>query len=129
MLIYVCTVWLKAPDEFWRRGEAIPYFMMSMFARHPSPVFSHHPVIGAFLTYGTLILEASIPFLLWMRKTRMLGVALGAGLHFGIALTARLGLFTIAMLPLYLSFFEADDFEWLRSWWPQAVRDPGRGRA
>jgi hypothetical protein len=129
MLIYVCTVWLKAPDEFWRRGEAIPYFMMSMFARHPSPVFSHLPVLGALLTYGTLVLEASIPFLLWMRKTRMLGLALGIGLHFGIALSARLGLFTIAMLPLYLSFFEAEDFAWIKSWWPQPVSDPGRGRA
>jgi hypothetical protein len=128
-LIYVCTVWLKAPDEFWRRGEAIPYFLMSMFARHPSPVFSHHPVIGALLTYGTLVVEASIPFLLWMRKTRMLGVALGIGLHVGIALSARLALFTIAMIPLYLSFFESDDFAWIRSWWPQPVSDPGRGGA
>jgi hypothetical protein len=128
MLIYVCTVWLKAPDEFWRRGEAIPYFMMSMFARHPSPVFSHHPALGALLTYGTLLVEISIPFLLWMRKTRMFGVALGMGLHIGIALSARLALFTIAMLPLYASFFEAEDFAWIRSWWPQPVSHPGRHR-
>jgi hypothetical protein len=63
-----------------------------------------------------------------MRKTRMLGVALGIGLHVGIALSARLALFTIAMIPLYLAFFEADDFAWVRSWWPQAVSDPGRHR-
>jgi hypothetical protein len=119
MLIYVCTVWLKAPDEFWRRGEAITYFMMSMFARYPSPVFSHHAILGTVLTYGTLLTEASIPFLLWMRKTRMFGAVLGAGLHIGIGLGARLALFSLAMIPLYLSFFETHDFEWIRSWWPR----------
>ena len=121
MLIYVCTVWLKAPDEFWRRGEAITYFMMSMFARHPSPWFSHHEVLGAVFTYGTLLVEASLPWLLWMRKTRMFGVLLGAGLHVGIGLSAKLALFTIAMVPLYVSFFETADFEWLSSLWPRPV--------
>lgn len=128
MLIYVCTVWLKAPDEFWRRGEAITYFMMSMFARHPSPWFSHHEVLGAVFTYGTLLVEASLPWLLWMRKTRMFGVLLGAGLHVGIGLSAKLALFTIAMVPLYVSFFETADFEWLSSLWPRPVSagDPKR---
>ena len=121
MLIYVCTVWLKAPDEFWRRGEAITYFMMSMFARHPDPAFAHHVALGAVFTYATLLMEASIPFLLWMRRTRMFGVALGVGLHLGIGFGARLALFTLAMVPLYLSFFETQDFEWLRSWWPRPV--------
>ena len=119
MLIYVCTVWIKAPDEFWRRGEAITYFMMSMFARHPSPWFSRHELLGGVLTYGTLITEASLPLLLWMRRTRMFGVLIGAGLHIGIALSAKLALFTIAMAPLYVSFFEAADFEWLSSLWPR----------
>src|SRR5204863_4412487 len=109
MLIYVCTVWLKAPDEFWRRGEALTYFMMSMFARFPHPAVSHHPVAGAVMTYGTLVTEAAIPFLLWARKTRHLGVCLGAALHIGIALCSRLALFTLAMLPLYCAFFEARD--------------------
>ena len=126
MLIYVCTVWLKAPDEFWRRGEAITYFMMSMFARFPNPAFSHHAIFGAVLTYSTLLIEASLPFLLWIRRTRMLGVALGAGLHLGIGLSARLALFTLAMVPLYASFFETQDFAFITSWWPRPVSESSR---
>jgi hypothetical protein len=129
MLIYVCTVWLKAPDEFWRRGEAITYFMMSMFARHPSAEFAHHAVLGEVLTYLTLVMEASIPFLMWMRKTRMLGVAVGAALHLGIGFGAKLALFTLAMVPLYLSFFETADFEWIASWWPRPVTESERRKA
>jgi Vitamin K-dependent gamma-carboxylase len=128
MLIYVCTVWLKAPDEFWRRGEAITYFMMSMFARYPSSWFSHHVALGGVLTYGTLLIEASLPWLLWMRKTRMFGVLIGAGLHVGIGVSAKLALFTLAMAPLYLSFFEAADFEWLSSLWPPSAIDADRRR-
>lgn len=128
MLIYVCTVWLKAPDEFWRRGEAITYFMMSMFARHPSPWFSHHLAIGGVLTYGTLLIETSLPLLLWTRKTRMFGVLVGAGLHIGIGVSAKLALFTLAMVPLYLSFFETADFEWLSSLWPPSAIEADRRR-
>jgi len=129
MLIYFCTVWLKAPDEFWRRGEAVTYFMMSMFARSPSPWFSHHEALGALFTYTTLLVEASLPLLLWTRKTRVLGLFLGVGLHVGIAISAKLALFALAMVPLYASFLETADFEWLASLWPRAatVTDPRRG--
>jgi hypothetical protein len=116
MLIYLCTVWLKAPDPFWRNGSAVPYFLMSMFARHPTSAAAHLGALGAAFTYGTLLIEVSVPFLLWMRKTRWLGVASGAALHLGIAATSDLALFTLAMLPLYAAFFEAQDFDEMARW-------------
>ena len=116
LLIYACTVWLKAPDPFWRSGAAVPYFLMSMFARHPTAGAAHLGAIGAILTYGTLLVESSVPFLLWVRKTRWLGVGLGAGLHIGIAMTSELALFTLAMLPLYAAYFEAEDFDRIARW-------------
>jgi len=116
MLIYICTAWLKAPDEFWRNGEAISYFWMSMFSRFPSPVFSHFGVLGAVLTYSTLLIEISLPFLLWMRRTRWLGVFLGCALHVGIAMTSKLALFSLAITSLYLAFFERGDFDRVTEW-------------
>ena len=59
----------------------------------------------------------------------MFGVLLGAGLHIGIGVSAKLGLFTIAMVPLYVSFFEAADFEWLSSLWPRPVIEGDKPRA
>jgi hypothetical protein len=116
LLIYVCTVWLKAPDPFWRTGAAVPYFLMSIFARHPTAAAAHLGALGALLTYGTLLVELSVPFLLWVRKTRWLGVGLGAGLHVGIALSSELALFTLAMLSLYAAYFETEDFDRISSW-------------
>jgi hypothetical protein len=125
MLIYVGTVWLKAPDEFWRRGEAVTYFMMSMFARFPNPGFSHRLVLGGILTYGTLLIEIGVPFLLWMRRTRWLGALLGLSLHLGIALSSKLALFSLTILPLYLAFFEKSDFDALASLFGREPRVEG----
>jgi hypothetical protein len=116
MLIYVCTLWLKAPDPYWRNGETIQYFMMSMFARFPSPALARMSVLGGLLAYGTLIIEATVPFLLWVRKTRWLGVFLGLSLHVGIAIASKLALFTLAMFPMYAAFLERDDFDRIEGW-------------
>jgi hypothetical protein len=116
MLIYVCTVWLKAPDPFWRNGEATTYFMMSMFARFPDPSLANIGPIGALLDYGTLLVETMVPFLLWMRRTRFLGVFLGVSLHVGIGVTSKLALFTVCILPLYAAFFERHDFDRIAIW-------------
>jgi hypothetical protein len=116
LLIYVCTVWLKAPDPYWRNGQAVPYFLMSIFARHPTAGVAHLGALGGLLTYGTLVVEFAVPFLLWGRRTRWLGVGLGAGLHIGIALTSELALFTLAILPLYAAYFETQDFDRIAAW-------------
>jgi len=110
-LIYASTVWLKAPDAFWRNGEAVAYFMMSMFARAPTTALAFAPEVSGILTYGTLLIEVAVPFLLWSPRTRWLGVVLGASLHLGIALTSQLALFTLTILPLYIAFFERRDFD------------------
>jgi hypothetical protein len=110
-IIYGCTVWLKAPDPFWRSGDAVPYFLMSMFARQPGAPWYDAPLLGNLLTYSTLIVEASLPLLLWARRTRGLGLLLGSALHVGIALGARLTAFTLCMLPLYVAFLETHDFD------------------
>jgi hypothetical protein len=127
MLIYVCTVWLKAPDQFWRNGEATTYFMLSMFARFPDPSLASIGPLGALLDYGTLLVETTVPFLLWMRRTRFLGVFLGVGLHVGIGVTSKLALFTVCILPLYFAFFERQDFDRIATWFGRGTerREPG----
>lgn len=117
LLIYWCTVWLKAPDQYWRRGETISYMLMSNFARFPSPRVAFMGLWDPLLTWGTLVIELLVPILLWQRKLRFLGIVLGLGLHAGIALSAKLALFSLAMVPLYLAFLEQQDWETVERWW------------
>lgn len=111
MLVYWCTVWLKAPDAYWRHGNVISYFWMSNFARFPTPAAAHLGALDAVLTWSTLLIEAALPVLLWQRRTRMLGLALGFCFHVGIALSAKLALFSLSMLPMYVAFLEKHDLD------------------
>ncbi len=109
MLVYLCTVWLKAPDRYWRNGEVASYFGMSLFSRFPNAAFAELGALDGLLTYGTLLIETTVPALLWVRRSRWLGMLLGLSMHLGIALVGKLGLFSLSMLPLYLAFLEDGD--------------------
>ncbi|HVU03385.1 MAG TPA: HTTM domain-containing protein [Polyangiaceae bacterium] len=124
MLVYLATVWLKAPDPFWRNGDAVTYFLMSMFARFPTAAAAHLGPLAGLFDYGTLFIEASVPFLLWMRRTRFLGVFLGVLLHVGIAATSRIALFSLTILSLYPAYLEAGDFDDLKRWFSREA--PGK---
>jgi hypothetical protein len=124
LLIYWCTVWLKAPDQYWRRGETISYMLMSNFARFPTPSAASLGLWDPLLTWGTLVIELLVPLLLWQRTYRFVGLALGFALHAGIALTAKLGLFSLAMAPLYLAFLEPSDWERMVRWWSKLRQIP-----
>jgi len=40
-------------------------------------------------------------------------MAAGFGLHFIIGVTARLGVFSICMIPPYMAYLERGDIDWL----------------
>jgi hypothetical protein len=63
------------------------------------------------MTFGTIIVEITVPFLLWVRRTRWLGVFLGVSLHLGIAVSSKLALFSIAILAMYPAFLETRDYD------------------
>jgi uncharacterized membrane protein YphA (DoxX/SURF4 family) len=111
-IIYVCTVWLKAPDQYWRNGELMSYFMMSMYSRFQTWHWAEWGRTSALMSWGTLIAETSIPICLLINpRLRRIGFLLGAGLHGGIALTSTIGMFSFAMIPLYLAFLQREDLD------------------
>ncbi len=114
LILYLATVWLKAPDPFWRNGELMAYFHLSVFARYPTIQAADFPVTSVMLTWSTLAIETVVPLLLWGKVTRLWGLALGGLLHLGIGLSSTLGLFSLAMLPLYASFLEEAELRALR---------------
>ena len=120
-ILYVCTVWLKAPDSYWRNGELMAYFMMSMYSRLPLAEWAFWGRTSVLLTWGSLLTEALIPLVLFNRRFRRWGFLLGFLLHGGIAITSTIGMFSLSMIPLYASFITGEDvdylvksFNWLR---------------
>jgi hypothetical protein len=113
-VLYTTTAWLKLVDPFWRNGQVLLYFSMSQYSRRPDDTFLvQHEWLSAIGTYLTLAVETSLPWLLWFRRTRPLGVVAGFGLHLTIAVTAQLGVFSTCMIPPYFAFLDGADVDWL----------------
>jgi hypothetical protein len=111
-IIYVATVWLKAPDSYWRNGELMSYFMMSMYSRFPTWHWAEWGRLSALMSWGTLFAETAIPICLIVNpRLRWFGFLCGLGLHGGIAFTSTIGMFSGAMVPLYVAFMQREDVE------------------
>jgi hypothetical protein len=110
-LVYISTAVLKLGSDDWLSGDLLAYYWMSLFSRFPHPIFADFGLMTAVAGWFTLAVELTVPFLLWSRRLRWLGVALGVTLHVGIAITSKLALFGLAMLALYPAFFETRDFD------------------
>lgn len=111
-VIYITTVWLKVPDEFWRSGQLCAYFSVSLYSRTPNNLFLiRHEWLSAIETYFSLAIESSVPWLLAFRRTRMAGLAAGLVLHLAIAVTSTLGVFSVSMIGPYLAFLDRQDID------------------
>lgn len=110
-IVYAVTVWLKLPDPYWRNGEFMSYFMMSIFSRAPSPAWAGWGRTAALMSWTSLFFESSIPLLLFTRRGRRIGIWFGIALHGGIAIASTIGMFSLCMVPLFTAFLKDDDFE------------------
>lgn len=110
LVIYVLSFWNKSPDTYWRAGESVAYFLMSNFAWFPSPWLTKMPILNTLLSWGTLIIELGVPFLLYNKRLRPLGFVLGWGLHLGIAVT-KVYLFSLVIMACYAAFLDGDDID------------------
>src|SRR5690606_20257285 len=113
------TVWQKVDDSYWRSGEFTAYFMMSVYSRFRWPGMADLEALSAVMTYGTLAAELAIAWLLVFKRTRLWGFIVGCGLHVGIAVTAKLTIFSAATMMLYPAFLDDDDIERVVGWWKE----------
>ena len=71
------------------------------------------PVLCSFLTYGILLAEVALAFLLWGRRARPYAIAIGVLLHGWIMLAMTLPVFGVLMIASYLPFLgEAEAHRW-----------------
>ncbi len=105
------------PDPYWKSGEFLSYFLLSHHARWPGLWVLEYGALLSLATFAIQIGEAVIPPLLWIKRTRWWGAAMGAALHIGISIVTRdIGLFCLAMLMSYTSFLRQEDVETLQRW-------------
>ena len=108
-VLYFATVWIKAPEPAWRNGQLMSYFMMSAYSRFPSPAWASLGRTSTLMSWGTLAIEGLLPVLVWSTHFRRSALFCGVCLHLGIALGSTIGLFTLAMCPLYAVFLQPAD--------------------
>jgi len=108
--MYLATAVFKGRGRDWWDGTAL-YWGLSdpRWQRFPTDwlcgtALGQHLLQGG--TWFAFAAEGALPLLLLVPRTRKAGVILGAGLHLGILLTMRVGLFTPAVLACYLAFWE-----------------------
>lgn len=115
--IYLSTAWEKLRGTDWLDGTAL-YYVSRL-----DDLFGHFPIPTALLesltalrlmTWSVLAIEVSLPFLLWIPRTRRLGIVLGVALHLGIEYSMSLFLFEWIMLVGLLAFARPEDFAALR---------------
>ncbi len=106
----------------WKTGTAVFYVLeqerivtwLGLWARHHLPF-----VATEGLTYGTLAIEASAPFLIlspvFRPLCRALAIVLLTALHGGIAIMVNLGIFSAAMIAYYPFLIDTAHWEWLRA--------------
>jgi len=66
--------------------------------------FETNFVVANMVTWGTLILEGTLPFLLWNRRTRPWAIAAGVAFHLVIGWAISIGLFSFIMILGYIPF-------------------------
>jgi hypothetical protein len=107
-VVYLSTLWLKLQGSTWNNGTAVSYAQrLTDLSRFPLPPFVFHSAtISNLATWGTLVVEASVPILIWNRRLRPYVAVVGISLHLAIDYSIRVGFFSMAMIALYISFLD-----------------------
>ena len=109
-LVYLIAFLAKVPGSMWRDGTAtMVAFRLETMQRFPVPAsFENNFFVGNFTTWGALILEGSLPFLLWNRRTRSAAVVAAVIFHLMIDWSMTIGLFSWVMIVGLTSFLGPD---------------------
>jgi hypothetical protein len=98
-VVYLCTVWQKLKGETWFDGTAVYYATrFESMKNFPVPYILDNLAILKMLTWSTLIIEASLGLLVWIKEFRIPVIILGILLHLGIEYTMSIPFFEWVMI-------------------------------
>lgn len=118
MMLQLCVAYYfgfynKVINPYWQDGSAM-YYILNTHAYASSNLnhtLSQYNWLTIFLTYATLVLEATFPFLIWLKKCRNSLLILGLILHSSIYFLMMLYNLQIVFLSIYGLFFSHK--EWM----------------
>jgi hypothetical protein len=113
-MIYFDTAVLKCNGATWLGGTALHFVLSNTeVGRFHFGSITQYPVLINLLTYGGLLIEFGLAFLLWFRATRAWAALAGISLHVGILLTVNIPIFGELMTACYLTFLAPDELDTL----------------
>lgn len=107
-LMYFISFLYKAQGHEWYNGTALYYILRvnEFILPGVNPLIYHNPLLVTFLTYSTMIFQASFPFLVWNKRMKPLMLVGAVCLHLGIALIMGLAWFSLTMLSVDVIFLD-----------------------
>jgi Vitamin K-dependent gamma-carboxylase len=113
---YISTFGAKMLGKTWRNGTAIYYVLhLDGFRRFPVP-FANRLIATKLMTWGTLVIEFSAGFLVWIRELRYAVLVAAFLLHMSIEYSMNLPIFEWIMVSTYVTFLYPEDLSKAWSW-------------
>lgn len=105
-LLYFFSVVAKLHGDTWQDGTAVGRAVqLADLQRFVVPQsLATSVTVSALLTYGTLVIEGSLVFGLWLPRFRWYAMAAGVSIHLGIEATLLIGWFSLTVISCYLAF-------------------------
>ncbi len=116
-MMYFSTFLVKTHGSFWLNGTAVYYVTrLQEFWRFPVPYLFEHLWMIRCLTWGTLLVEFSLAFLVWFSELRYAVLAAGLLLHLGLEYSMNVPLFQWIAVSTYVTFLEPQHLLRARDW-------------
>ena len=113
-VVYLVAAVAKS-GTLWLSGSAVYYVLVNPnFARTPLDWLAEVPWLVKIMTWGTLLIEWTVPFLLWFSRTRLIAVALVSVLQLAIFATMNIGTFPLIGIVVVLVCLEKSDIDAVR---------------
>jgi hypothetical protein len=105
-IIYVASVQTKLSGQTWLDGTAVSYALRLKDMQRvavPDWLTTNASLMNA-ATWGTVLVELALGVLVWNKRCRPWVLAAGVLLHLGIDFNIEIGIFSYAMLVLYVAW-------------------------
>jgi len=119
LLIYAFSLPCKLLlDPTWLSGDAMYYVAINAtWSRIPWPELFYYYPVSAINTYMAIIVEATLPILVWFKRTRPWAVANAMFFHVMISiLLLNVTFFSLTMVFSFFALYQAEDIRRFENW-------------